>query len=216
MPVLFNFDDSAKDVVFELDIHLGIILIGDVEERGVEGHELILEASDFPERRFAGKLNDGGNFSVDSGLGDFFSGQERGKDFKGVAVIAIKFLAIISHVDLSFEKHKLFDAVENGGELYFAGVSVVVVDLAGESAIDDAGSDEAVADVIFADGDAKDIEIKLLDRFGEGDRRLLVDEDSEGRNNFTKLFVTIELDEIAFFSAVHFLKVIVCEGGDFF
>lgn len=40
LPVLFNFDDSAEDVVFELDIHLGIILIGDVEERGVEGHEL--------------------------------------------------------------------------------------------------------------------------------------------------------------------------------
>lgn len=177
---------------------------------------MILEASDLPEGRFAGKLNDGGFFTVDSGLGDFLSGQERGKDFKGVAIVAFELLTIIGHVDLSFEKHKLFDAVDNGGELYFAGVGVVVVDLAGKSAIDDAGSDEAVADIIFADGDAQDGEVELLDRFGEGDRRVLVDEDSEGRNNFTELFVTIELDEIARFASVHLLKVVVCESGDFF
>lgn len=38
LPMLFDFDDSAEDIVFELDVHLGIVLIGDVEERGVEGH----------------------------------------------------------------------------------------------------------------------------------------------------------------------------------
>lgn len=38
LPVLFNFDDSAEDIVFELDVHLGIVLIGNIEERGVEGH----------------------------------------------------------------------------------------------------------------------------------------------------------------------------------
>ena len=178
---------------------------------------MILEASDLPEGRFAGKLNDGGNFAVDSGFGDFFSGQERGKDFKGVAVIAIKLLAIIGHIDLSLEEHEFLDAVENVSELDFARLGFgTFVDFAGESAVDDAGSDETVADVIFADSDAKDIEIKLLDRFGEGDRRLLVDEDSEGRNNFTELFVTIELDEIARFAGVHLLKVVVCESGNFF
>lgn len=36
LPVLFNFDDSAEDVIFKLDVHLGIVLIGDVEKFGVE------------------------------------------------------------------------------------------------------------------------------------------------------------------------------------
>ena len=36
--MIFDFDDSAEDIVFELDVHLGIVLVGDVEERGVEGH----------------------------------------------------------------------------------------------------------------------------------------------------------------------------------
>ena len=91
-----------------------------------------------PEGRFAGKLNDGGNFAVDSGLGDFFSGQERGKDFKGFAVIAIKLLAIIGHIDLSLEEHEFLDAVDNGGELDFARLGFgTFIDFAGESAIDD-------------------------------------------------------------------------------
>ena len=29
--VLFDFDDSAEDVVFKFDIHFGIVLIGNVE-----------------------------------------------------------------------------------------------------------------------------------------------------------------------------------------
>ena len=177
---------------------------------------MILEASDLPEGRFAGKLNDGRFFAVDSGFGDFFSGQERGKDFKGVAIVAFELLTIIGHVDLSFEKHKLFDAVDNGGELDFAGVGVVVVDLAGESAIDDAGRDEAVADVIFADGDAKDGEVELLDRLGEGEGRMLVDEDSEGRKDFAEFLVTFNLDEIFGIALAHVLEHFVCEGGNFF
>ena len=117
---------------------------------------------------------------------------------------------------MSLEEHEFFDTVKNGGELYFAGVSVVVVDLASKSAIDDAGRDETVADVIFADSDAKDSEIELLDRLGEGDRRLLVDEDSEGGKDFTEFLVVVEFDEIARFAGVHLLKVVVCESGDFF
>lgn len=177
---------------------------------------MILEASDLPEGRFAGKFNDGRFFAVDSGFGDFFSGQERGKDFKRIAVVAVEFLAIIGHVDLSLEEHELFDTVKNGGELHFAGVGVVVVDLAGESAIDDAGSDEAVADVIFGDGDAKYGEVELLDGFGESDGRMLVDEDSERGKDFTEFLVAIKFDEIDRFAGVHLLKVVVCESGDFF
>ena len=177
---------------------------------------MILEASDLPEGRFAGKLNDGRFFAVDSGFGDFLSGQERRKDFKGVAIVAFELLTIIGHVDLSFEKHKLFDAVENGGELYFAGVGVVVVDLAGESAIDDAWSDEAGADVIFADGDAQDGEVELLDGLGESDRRLFVDEDSEGRKDFTEFLVVFNLDEIFGIALVHVLEHFRRESGDFF
>ena len=68
----------------------------------------------------------------------------------------------------------------------------------------------------FADGDAQDGEVELLDGFGEGDRRILVDEDSERGKDFAEFLVAIKFDEIEPFSAVHFLKVIVCEGGDFF
>lgn len=126
-------------------------------------------------------------------------------------------MAIIGHIDLSLEEHEFLDAVENVSELDFARLGFgTFVDFAGESAIDDAGSDEAVADVIFADSDAKDIEIKLLDRFGEGDRRLLVDEDSEGGKDFTEFFVVVEFDEIDRFAGIHLLKVVVCESGDFF
>ena len=215
--VLFDFDDSAEDVIFKLDIHLGVVLVGNVEKLGVEGHELPFETGDLPERRFAGKLNDGGKFAVDGGLGYFLSGQERGKNFKGIAVVAFELLAIIGHVELGLEEHELFDAVKNGGELYFAGLGFgTFIDLAGESAIDDAGREEAVADVILADCDAQDIEVELLDGFGESDGRMLVDENSERGKDFAEFLVLFNLDEIASFAGVHLLKVVVCESGNFF
>ena len=214
--MLFCFDDSAEYVVFQLDVHFGVVLIGNVEKGGVEGHELILEAGDLPKRRFAGKLNDSGNFAVDGDLGDFLSGQERRKNFKGVSVVAFEFPAIVGHVDFRLEEHELFDAVENGGELEFTGVGVVVVDLAGESAVDDAGRDETVADVVFADGDAKDSEVELLDGFRESYGRLLVDEDSERGKDFTEFLVLFKFDEFFGVALVHVLEHFRRESGDFF
>lgn len=155
------FNDSTQDVIFQLDVHFGIVLIGNVEEFGVEVHELILEAGDLPERRFGHQLNDGRLSSIDCGS-NTFAGKKGRKNFKGFTVIAVGFFAVVSHVNFCLKEHKFFDRVHDSGELIFAGFGVSVVDLTGEPAIDDTGRDVAIADVVFGDSDAENIEVKLL------------------------------------------------------
>ena len=215
LSVSLYFNDSAQDVVLELDVHFGVLLPRHVEEFGVEGHELIFEAGDLPERRFVHQLNDDRLSAIDCGS-NAFRGQKRSKNFKRMTCVTVEFFAIVSHVDLGFEKHEFFGAVDDGSELIFAGVGVSVVDFAGESAIDDTGRNVAIADVIFGNTDAEDIEIELLDGFGESERCVFVNVDSEWRNDFAKLPVLLKFDKFTRFAGIHLAEVVVGKSGEFF
>ena len=73
-----------------------------------------------------------------------------------------------------------------------------------------------VANVVFGNTGAQNIEVKLFDRFGERERRMLVNEDSEGRNDFAEFFMVLEFDKIPSCTLIHIVEVVFCEGSNFF
>ena len=45
---------------------------------------------------------------------------------------------------------------------------------------------------------------------------MLVNEDSEGRNDFAEFLMVLEFDKIARFALIHIVEVVFCEGSNFF
>ena len=70
----FNFNDTVHGVIFNLDIHLGVLLVRHVEKFSGEVKKLIFKEGDLPERRFSEKLNNGRDFAVDGSFSNNFSG----------------------------------------------------------------------------------------------------------------------------------------------
>ena len=212
----FNFNDTTQDIIFKFDIHLGILLFRHVEELGIEGHELIFEAGNLPERGFVKQLNDDRVSAVDCGS-NTFAGKKWRENFKGFAVVAVGLFAVVCYVDVGFEEHELIDTVQYVGKLVFAGIGVSVVNFACEPTINDAGSDKTVADVIFGDANAENVEVKLLNGFGEREGRVLVNEDSERGNDFSEFLVIFNLDELfGLIAVVHVLIHFDSKSRNFF
>ena len=214
----FNFNDTTHDIIFKFDIHFSILLFGHVKKFSVERHELILKTSDLPERRLIKKLNNSGSFAVDRGFGNSIGRQKRGNNFKGFAVVAVGFFAVIGHVNIGLEEHELIDTVQYVGKLVFTGLGFgTFVNFTSKAAINDAGSDETVADVIFGDTNAENVEVKLLNGFGKSERRMLVNEDSERGKDFSEFLVIFNLDELfGLIAVVHVLIHFDSKSSDFF
>lgn len=66
MLVSFDFDDTANDVAFKHDVHESVTNIGSIEKRDIIAQKLIPLVSNFHERRFSVKVNDGSVLSVDN------------------------------------------------------------------------------------------------------------------------------------------------------
>ena len=149
-----DFLNANHGVVFELNVHGSVVLVGHVEQVGVVSENLAFGLSNFEQRALAVKENDGGVVSVDgSGLGEP-AGQQDIVFCDGLTVVVSKKFAELFGIVDDKAVHKESDAVENGGELNFAGHSLRT-DLAGESAIDDSGRCVTIAFKPFGDTNGK-------------------------------------------------------------
>lgn len=209
-----NFENASQDVGFDGDIHAGILLVRNVEQSGVARQDLpaFNVGSDFPKRRNTVKVNDGGFFAVDSGLGDTFARQNGGDDLVGIAAVVLEVLASVGHVNGDLSAHELIDSVIDGGTLVFAGIGVVIADLAGNSAIKDRISGVAVVCAHLADTGAENSKVELVERLRESKIVLVVDAYAEGRDNITEFAVVAFLADFQDFALFDSLaKVVVGE-----
>ena len=191
-----DFENPAQDVELDHDVQFRILLIGYVEQFGVEGKDLmILEAGDLPERRYFEQMNDGGFLAVD-GSRDVLAGQKSREYVERFTFVVIELFATVVHGDVDLQAHEFFDGVHNGGTLVFTGFGVASADFACESAIDDCRRDIAVADVEFGNADGEDIAVKLVERLGDGKHFAFFGIELERRNDFAKFFVILHFDKI--------------------
>ena len=133
-----NFQDATKNVSFDGDVHACVVLIEHVENLRIAGNKLtVFHFGNFQQRRFFEQVNDRSFVAVDSCLGDSFARQERRNECKIFSAVVFEVFANVIHVDGDLRAHELIDALQNVRELIFAGVGVVVTELARESAVDD-------------------------------------------------------------------------------
>ena len=206
-----NFEYAPQDIGFDGDIHASILLFGDVKKFSVARQDLTAFniESDFPKWRNAVKVNDGGFFSVDSGLGDALARKNGGDDFVGIAAVVFEVLASVSHVNGNLSAHELIDSVVDGDPLVFAGFGVASADFAGDSAINDRISGMAVIGAHFANAPAENGEMELVERFREREIVLVVDADAEGRENIAELVVVAFLVDFQYFALFDSLVEVV-------
>ena len=149
-----DFLNANHGVVFELNVHGSVVLVGHVEQVCVVSENLAFGLSNFEQRALAVKENDGGVVSVDgSGFGEP-AGQQDIVFGDGLTVVVSKKFAELFGIVDDKAVHKESDAVENGGELDFAGHSFRT-DLACESAIDNSGRCVTIAFKPFGDTNGK-------------------------------------------------------------
>lgn len=191
-----DFENPAQDVELDHDIQSGILLIGNVEQFGVKGKDLVIfDEGDFPNRRRFEQMNDGGFLAVYGSRG-VLAGQKSSDDAEAFSVIVVELFAGIVHGDVDLQAHEFFDGVDNVSELVFMRFSVASADFAGESAIDDSRRDIAVADVEFGNADGEDIAVKLVERLGDGKHFAFFGIELEGRIDAAKFFVILHFDKV--------------------
>ena len=146
--------NANHGVVFELNVHGSIVLVGHVEQVCVVSENLAFGLSNFEQRTLAVEENNSGVVPVDgSGLGEPARQQDIVFGDGLTVVVSKKFAKLFSVVD-DEAIHEKSDAFENGGKLNFAGHSFRT-DLAGESAIDDSGRCVTIAFKPFGDTNGK-------------------------------------------------------------
>ena len=207
-----DFENPAQDVELDHDVQSGILLIGYVEQFGVEEKDLVIfDECDFPNRRRFEQMNDSGFLAVD-GSCDVLAGQKSSDDTEAFSVIVIELFAAVVHGDVDLQTHEFFNGMDYVSELVFTGFGVASADFACESAIDDCRRDIAVTDVEFGNADREDIAVKLVERLGDGKYFAFFGIKPEGRIDVAEFFVILHFDKVGrLLSVDRVAEVVVAE-----
>ena len=191
-----DFENPAQDVELDHDVQFGILLMGYVEQFGVEGKELVVfDGGDLPDGRDLEQMNDDRFLAVYGG-GDVLAGQKSRDDAEAFSFVVIQLSASAAHGNANLQAHEFFDGVNDAGELVFTGLGVASADFAGEPAIDDCRRDIAVTGVELGNAYREDIAVKLVERLGDGERFAFFGGEVEDRIDSAKFFVLFHFGDI--------------------
>lgn len=148
-----DFGNAAHDVAFEHYVHEGIANTRSVKERNFVSKKLFPVVSDFHKGRYSVEVNDGSVVAVDDFIVEM--SRQNGGDVFGFVAIGIFESGIdIGLIDFDNGTDELLEAVKNS--ISQVGSQFCSSALAGQSAIDDSGSNALITRVEIGDANAVD------------------------------------------------------------
>lgn len=151
--VELDFGNAAHDVAFEHNVHEGIANARSVKERNFVSKKLLPVVSDFHKRRYSVEVNDGSVIAVDDFIVEM-SGQNGGDVFGFVAICIFESGIDIGFINFDNSTDKFLETVKNS--IAQVGSQLCGSALAGQSSVDDSGSNALITRVEIGDANAVD------------------------------------------------------------